>query len=606
MKTNLSKLFFIIALAFCFSTGASMNAVKEMKEEIKLNPVDKSALDQLLDDYYEENLKIFPLTATSIGDNRYNDQWPNYISQEVMNGLKKFHAKYKERLEKINRESLSEKDKLNYDVIQWECEMGLEGLKFKDYLMPINQIFSQHLFVPQMADGSGSQPFQTVKDYDNWIKRLDEYLEWIDSAIANMKTGIKEGYVLPKVLAVKMIPQFDEITKGSVEEHQFYTPIKNFPKDFNDKDKERLTQEYKKLIGERVIPAYKRMTEFLKNEYVPNCRETAGVSDIPMGKEYYSYCVKLNTTTELTPDEIYSIGEKEVARIAIEMEKIKEQVGFKGTLKEFLADVKTNKDLMPFKTREEVLARFEKINESIKPALSKLFTRAPKREMKIERMAPYYEATSQPFYMPGPFDGSRPGVFYVPIPDPEKYNIYADEVLFVHEGVPGHHYQGDWQMNDTNLPAIRQLVWYVGMGEGWALYAEALGKELGLYKDPYQYLGMLSFDMLRATRLVIDVGLHMKGWTREQAMDYMKAYTPIDDAMVESSIERYMGNPGQALGYKIGQLKILELRSKAEKELGAKFNIAQFHEQVLSAGSVPLRVLENKINHWIETEKNNL
>lgn len=608
MKTNLPKLFLIITLAFCFSIGAVMieTTTEKINKEKNSIGADKSALAQLLDDYYEENLKLFPVTATSIGDHRYNDQWPNYISQEVMNGLRKFHSKYKERLKEINRESLSESDKLNYDVIDWECNMGLEGLQFKDYLMPVNQIFSQHLFIPQMAEGSGAQPFQTVKDYDNWLKRLGEYLEWCDTVIANMKIGIKEGYVLPRVLAEKTYPQFEEITKGSVEDHQFYTPVKNFPKDFNDKEKKRLTSAYKKMIGERVIPTYKRVAEFMKNEYLPHCRESAGVSDIPMGKEYYAYCVKLNTTTELTPDEIYSIGEKEVARIETEMEKIKEQVGFKGTLKEFLADVKNNKELMPFKTREEVLVRFEKIRETIKPALSKLFTREPSTEMKIERMSPSFEKTSQPYYMPGSFDGTRAGVFYVPIPDPLTYNTYADEVLFVHEGIPGHHYQGDWQMHDTSLPAIRQLVWYVGMGEGWALYAEALGKELGLYKDPYQYLGMLSFDMLRATRLVIDVGLHMKGWTREQAMQYMKDRTPIDDASVISSIERYMGNPGQALGYKIGQLKILELRTKAEKELGARFNIAQFHEQVLSAGSVPLKVLENKINGWIESEKKQL
>jgi len=610
MKTNLINLFFIINLFFCFSIEGAMVATmsKEYTEHEKNSEVsdvmsDKAALDLLLEDYYEENLKLYPLTATSIGDNRYNDSWPNYISQEVINGLREFHSKYQNRLHTINRENLSDKDKINYDVIAWECEMGLEGLKFKDYLMPINQINSQHLFIPQMANGTSTQPFVTVQDYDNWLKRFNQYLDWCDSAIVNMREGIREGIVLPKVLTEKMIPQFEDFSTGNAEEHPFYEVIKNMPAEFDEKDKQRLAKEYKQLIGMRVIPTYKRLTDFLKTEYLPACRNTAGISDTPLGKEYYAYCVKLCTTTYMTPEEIFSIGEKEVARITLEMEKIKEQTGFKGTLKEFFEYVKNKKELMPFTTREEVLANFEAIHEKIKPALTKLFTREPKHQLKIERMPEFLESTMPAYYNPGSFDGTRPGVFNVPIPDPAKYNIFSDEVLFVHEGVPGHHYQGDWQMSDTSLPKLRQLVWYVGMGEGWALYAEALGKELGLYTDPYQYLGLLSFDMLRATRLVIDVGLHVKGWTREQAMDYMRERTPLAEHWVESSVERYMGNPGQSLGYKIGQLKILELRAKSEKELGGKFNIAQFHEQVLSAGSVPLQVLENKINSWIESEK---
>lgn len=564
---------------------------------------DKTGLDKLLNDYYEENLELFPVTATSIGDNRYNDKWPNYISQTVINELKDFYGKYKENLSKINRNNLSENDKINYDVLEWECKLGLEGLQHKDYLMPLNPIFSQHLFVPQMASGNDVQPFGTAKDYDNWLKRLNEFLIYCDSAMANMKTGMKLGYTLPKALTELMIPQFEDFSKGPAEEHPFFAPINNFAENISENEKARVTKDYKNFIEQRVIPVYKKITDFLKNEYLQYSRETAGIYDTPLGKDYYAYTVKLNTTTELSPEEIYETGLKEVERIKSEMETAKEQTGFKGSLKDFFEHVKNNKELMPFTKPEEVLANFESIHNRMKPSLSKLFTRQPESPLEIRRMAEYLENSYPPFYVAGTMDGKRPGVFYVPIPDAKKYNTYTDEVLFLHEAVPGHHYQNAWQSQDTSLPPLRKLVWYVGMGEGWALYTESLGKELGLYTDPYQYFGMLTLEMIRAARLVLDVGLHLKGWTREQAIEYLRENTPSSEQVIVSSVERYMGNPGQSLGYKIGQLKIMELRKKAQDELKEKFNIAQFHEQVLSVGSVPLKVLENIINSWIEKEK---
>lgn len=598
MKKQFLGIFFAISIFFYSFNGQLMT------QNTQTTGSDKAALDKLLEDYYQENLRLFPVTATMIGDNRYNDYWPNYISQEMISRLRDYHSKYKEELSRINRDNLPEKDKLNYDVIAWECEIGLEGLKFKDYLIPINQIFSQHLFIPQMANGTGAQPFASVQDHDNWLKRFGDYLDWCDTAIVNMRIGMKEGIVLPKSLIIKTIPQFEDFSKGPAEEHEFYTPVKNFPESFTQPEKERLTAAYKDIIDGRVIPLYKEMTHFLKTEYLPAGRETSGVGDTPLGKEYYAFCVKLNTTTNLTPDEIYETGLSEVDRIVREMETAKHETGFKGTLKEFFDYVRNNKELMPFTDPQQVLDRFNSIHEKMKPGLSKLFSREPYIPLKIERMPEYLEASSQAYYIAGTEDGSRPGTFYVPIPKVTEYNIYADEVLFLHECVPGHHYQADWQTRDTNLPAIRQLVWYVGMGEGWALYTESLGKELGLYTDPYQYFGMLSFEMLRATRLVLDVGLHVKGWSREKGIQYMKDLTPISEHLIESSIERYMASPGQALGYKIGQLKIMELRKKAERELGAEFNIAEFHEEVLSAGCVPLHILENKINVWMLSKKN--
>lgn len=564
---------------------------------------DKSELDMLLTNYYEEYLRLYPLTATSMGDNRYNDKWPNYVSQSVINELKNYYTNFREKLSKIDRDNLIESDRINYDVLQWECDLGLEGLQFKEYMMPLNPIFSQHLFVPQMASGTDVQPFETAKDYDNWLKRLNEFLIYCDTAMANMKIGMKQGYTLPKALTELMIPQFEEFSKGRAEEHSFYAPVNNLPENIGEGEKTRLRKEYKSFIEQKVIPIYKKMTDFLKNEYMQYSRESAGISDTPLGVEYYAYTVKLNTTTDLTPDEIFEIGVKEVERITQEMEKAKNETGFKGSLKEFFEHIKNNPDLMPFTENKQVLEHFEKIQKTIKPGLTKLFTKTPEANLEIRQMASYLENSYPPFYSAGTADGKRPGVFYVPIPDPQKYNVYTDEVLFLHEAIPGHHYQNVWQMQDTSLPELRKLVWYVGMGEGWALYTESLGKELDLYKDPYQYFGMLTFDMIRAARLVLDVGLHTKGWTREQAIQYLKERTPSSDQVIVSSVERYMGNPGQALGYKIGQLVIFKLRKKAEEELKDKFDVAKFHEQVLSIGSVPLKVLENRINSWIAEEK---
>lgn len=566
---------------------------------------DKETLDKLLQDYYEDNLKLWPVsTANMFGDYRYNDYWPNYLSDDVIKQINDYFTKYNNELTKINRNNLTAADKINYDVLAWECEVGMESMNFKhDFYMPINQMFSQHLFVPQMANGSGVQPFTTVKQYEDWLKRMDDYLDWCKSCITNMRAGMSLGYTLPAILVERVIPQFESFTTGTAEDHEFYAPIKNLPADFGTDDKNRLTGEYKKMITEKLIPTYLSIISFLKDEYLPNARTTAGVSDTPNGKDYYAFCIKLNTTTDMAADEIYSLGEKEVERIKNEMESVKQQAGFNGTLNEFFEHVKNKKELMPYSAPEEVLIGFNEIHDRMKPALNKLFTKEPAMKLEIKRTPAFVESTASPYYVAGSVDGNRPGTFYVPIPDAKKYNIYADEVLFLHEAIPGHHYQGSWQLNDSTLPDIRQIVWYVGMGEGWALYTESLGKELGLYTDIYQYFGMLSLDMLRATRLVIDVGLHVKGWTREQAIEYMKDLVPMSDQVIESSIERYMAVPGQALGYKIGQIKILELRKKAEIELGSKFNIAEFHEQVLSTGSVPLRILETKINNWIETKK---
>ena len=418
-----------------------------------------------------------------------------------------------------------------------------------------------------------------------------------------MKKGIDKGIVLPKVLTVKVIPQFESMVTVKVEDNLFYSTIKTFPKDFTEEQKESLKKEYTAVIKEKLEPQLKKMTVFLKNEYLPASRNTSGIGSLTNGKGLYNVYVKQWTTTDKSPQEIHTLGLKEVARIKAEMEKVKEQVGFKGTINEFLEHVRTKPELMSFKKPEEVIANFERIYQTIKPNVDKLFSLQPKSPFEIRRTEAFREKTASAQYNKGSADGSRPGVFYVPIPDVKTYNFYGDEDLFLHEAIPGHHFQISLQQENQQLPDFRKYNWFGAYGEGWALYTESLGKELGLYKDPYQYFGMLGNEMHRAVRLVVDTGIHTKGWTREQAIQYSLDNEAKSEAGIIAEIERYMAIPGQALSYKMGQLKILELRKKAQDKMKDRFNIKVFHEKVLESGVLPLALLEKKINTWIESGK---
>jgi uncharacterized protein (DUF885 family) len=469
--------------------------------------------------------------------------------------------------------------------------------------MPIHQFWGTHLTMGQYAGGTSGQPFKTEKDYTNFLKRMDKFSIWIDSAMVYMKRGIEKEAVLPKALTEKLIPQFAEMATPNIEDNLYYSSIKLMPENFSDAVKKDLTAKYTATINEKLIPKFNKMAEFLKNEYLPASRATSGIGSLAFGKDLYAAYVKQWTTTEMTPEEIHALGLKEVARITSEMEKVKIQVGFKGTLKEFFDYVRNKPELKPFKTPEEVIANFERIHSLIKPNVDKLFSLQPKTKFEIRRTEAFREKTASAEYSQGTADGSRPGVFYVPIPDVKEYNMYGDEDLFLHEAIPGHHFQISLQQENASLPDFRKYNWFGAYGEGWALYTESLGKELGLYKDPYQYFGMLGNEMHRAVRLVVDTGLHSKGWTREQAIKFSMDNEAESEAGITTEIERYMAIPGQALSYKIGQLKILELRKKAQDKMGDKFDIKKFHAKVLESGVMPLALLEKKIDAWINESK---
>ncbi|GAB2760485.1 DUF885 domain-containing protein [Salinimicrobium soli] len=563
-----------------------------------------SEFDKVLADYYEDGLKLNPIAATMAGDMRYNDRFPNFLSDEYRQKLKNYFTEYRNKAAAFEDEELSEVQQMSKDILMWECNVNLESLEFDmDKYMPINQMWSVNLFVGQLASGAGAQPFKTVEDYENWLKRVDAYLTWFNSAETRIREGMAAGYVLPASLIQKVVPQMKAMTGGEVEDHLFFSPARNFPDSFTEAEKTELAEKYRKMVSEKVIPAYEKMHDFMQKEYLPKGRSSSGIAALPKGEEFYKHQIKLYTTTDMTAEEIHRLGLAEVARISAEMEKVKEQVGYEGDLKSFFNYVRNNKDLMPFDTAEEVIVHFNEIHERMKPNISKLFDMTPKTAFEVRRTEEFREASASAEYNPGSLDGTRPGIFYVPVPDATTYNIYSDESLFLHEAIPGHHYQISLTQENENLPEFRKTLWYSGYGEGWALYSESLGKELGLFTDPYQYFGMLGAEMHRAVRLVVDTGLHSKGWTREQAIQYSLENEAEPEASVISEIERYMANPGQALSYKIGQLKIMELRDKAKAELGDEFDIRKYHNQVLETGCIPLELLENKINSWIEEEK---
>jgi len=560
-------------------------------------------LDSVFSKYYDDRLKLFPLEATSTGDMRYNDLLPIDFTDSYHEVLKGFFTSNLDAVTKINRESLNDQQKTYYDVFKREMEMSIEGLTYHDNYIPFQQFWGLTLTMGQLGSGEGNQPFKTVKDYDDWTKRATLFSAWADSSIVYFKKGMAANYVLPKSLVVKIIPQMDAMLTGDATKSLFYGPITKFPKDFSDADKKRLTDQYTSLINTQLVPSYKKLSDFLKNEYLPVSRATSGISSLPGGDKYYNYQIRYWTTTNKTPDEIYNIGLNEVKRIHGLMDSVKNAVGFKGDLAAFFEFMKTDKQFMPFKTPADVLNAFRAIQQKIDPKLKTMFGHVPKTKFEIRQTEAFRAASASAEYNQASADGSRPGIFYVPIIDATKYNTTSGfESLFLHEAIPGHHYQISLQQENESLPKFMRFNWYGAYGEGWALYCESLGKELGCYTDPYQYMGALGDEMHRAIRLVVDVAIHTKNMSREEAIKYMTDNEAISEEGATAEIERYMAIPGQALSYKIGALKIRELRNKYTKQLGDKFKLSNFHDEFLKDGCMPLDVLETKMDAWAKTQ----
>jgi uncharacterized protein (DUF885 family) len=601
MKHTITLLFLMLSLSACNQEQSRTSA--------------SQTVATIFEEYYQFKDRINPIEATKGGNFQYNEYIANYISDAYQTDLIAEYSTFLERLAQIDPAQLSQADLLSMKVMQWDCEVKLEGLQnplvittspiynlpsFE--LTPLIQVQSLHLYVAQLGAGGSVHPFNTVKDYEDWLKRLDDYIAFLDTSIANMKEGIAKGIVLPKVLTEKTIVQLEEFITKPVEEHLFYRPIQSMPEGISQADRDRLEQEYQNVIETKLRPKYTELKQFLVAEYLPVCRTTSGIGALPNGSATYNYLIKLHTTTNLTADEIHELGKREVERILVEMEEAKNQIGFKGDIKAFLEYIRTSPEQMPFQDPQEVIANFNQIKEKINDKFDQVFELTPKADFVVRRTEAFREASASAEYVPGTKNASRPGIFYVPIPNVSKYNKFADEALFLHEAIPGHHYQLSLQQENKALPKFLHPESLGVFVEGWALYAESLGKELGLYDDPIQYFGMLSMEMHRAIRLVVDTGMHSKGWTREQAIQYSLDHEAESEASIISEIERYMATPGQALSYKMGQIKIRTLRTKAEQKLGAQFDVRAFHSQVLNSGSLPLVLLEEKIENWINSQ----
>jgi uncharacterized protein (DUF885 family) len=597
----MKKLGIVLFLIILF--GSCKDKLNDSGENLEGKPlVSNAQLSEIFKEYHQGVLKINPMSATRAGDTRYNDRFVNVLNDSVKEGIKLFYTAYLEKVSQFADEDLNESDLLSKGILEWECTQNIKRLSLPDYT-PIDQMWSVNLVMGQFASGASAQPFKTVQDYENWLKRVDEYLVWFASARYKMEEGIKNGYVLPKSLIVKVIPQMEAMAKEDLENHLYYTPVKLLPESFTEEEKTKLKNDYRSMVLEKIVPAHRDMVKFLKNVYLPAGRETSGFGSLPEGDRIYQTMITYFTTTDMTAEEIHELGLKEVARISSEMEQIMKEVGYKGDLKSFFEFVRNKKELMPFTDPQQVIDNFNAIHLKMEPQLNKLFELKPKTGFEVRRTEAFREKSASAQYNAAPLDGSRPGIFYVPIPNVREYNTYGDEDLFLHEAIPGHHYQISLQQENQELPDFRKVLWYSSFGEGWALYSESLGKELGLYTDPYQYFGMLGGEMHRAIRLVVDTGLHSKGWTREQAIQYSLDNEAETESSIVSEIERYMIMPGQALSYKIGEIKIRQLREKAENELGKNFDIRKFHTEVLEAGCLPLSLLETKIDQWIAENK---
>ncbi len=552
----------------------------------------------LYEAYDEEYLKLNPLSASFRGDNRYNDRLENDISQTHLDQSRALYTKYLREAARIDRSKLNGQDLLSYDTFVYELNQSLKALEFEAHLLPINQFYSPTNLFAQMGSGTSVHPFKTVKDYEDFLKRAADFSRWAETAVANMRRGMARGVVQPRILMEKVLPQLEAMVVSDATQSMFYQPVAKMPADFNEAEKTRLTRAYSTTIETQIIPTYQKLYQFIKEEYLPRCRTTVGLSALPNGKAHYAALVQSFTTTDLAPDRIFDIGMSEVKRIRAEMEKVKEQVGFKGDLPAFFKFLDTDSKFYHFKSEEEVLQAYRDIQKRMEPQLRQTFNLVPKAEFEVRAVEKFRAATAAHHYMPPSADGSRPGVFYVPIPNLQIYYSYQMEDMFLHEAIPGHHYQIALQQEQAGLPKFRQFGGFGAYIEGWGLYSESLGKELGLYQDPYQYMGRLGADMHRALRLVLDVGIHHKGWTREQAIQFSKEKEPASEERIVSEVERYIAIPGQALSYKIGELKILELRARAEKALGSGFDIKAFHDELLKDGALPLAVLETKIDAW--------
>ncbi len=552
----------------------------------------------LFDEEWEASLRDNPTFASFLGDKRYNTLWDD-VSLEAINKRHLHEIETLSRLKRIDRAALSDKDKLNFDLFKKNAEESLEGFKFKSYLLPV-----KHDSGIQTADQLAEfLQFQTVKDYEDWLARLNSFPVFMDQTIALLREGQKQKILWARVVMERVPPQIDKQITATAEANAFYAPFKTFPKEISEADKTRLRAAAKDAISNKIIPSYKKLKEYFVKDYLSASYAEAGVWQRPDGADYYAFLARSYTTTDLTPQQIHEKGLAEVKRIRVEMEKIKEQVGFTGTLQEFFQYLRTDPKFF-YKTPDELLNAYRAMAKRIDPNLVKIFRTLPRMPYGVvpipDNIAP---DTTAAYYNSPAADGSRPGYYYVNLYKPEVRPKWEMLALSLHESVPGHHLQLALQQELGEVPNFRKYGGYTAFVEGWGLYAESLGEDMGLYTDPYDKFGQLTYEMWRAVRLVVDTGMHFYKWDRQRAIDFFKDNAAKTDQDIVNEIDRYISDPGQALAYKIGELKIKELRNRAKNALGDKFDIKDFHDVVLLSGAVPLDILERNVDEWISKKK---
>ena len=558
----------------------------------------RKTLNQIFADYWEDRLTHSPEFASTLADKRFNDRISDYSVKAYNEALARGQAILL-RLAEIDAAGLTDQEKVSRDLLLRHLTEDQEAAEFKEWEMPINQREGIYTTYPQLA---ASLSFTTVKDYDDWIARLHLIPKAFDQVTANMAIGIEDHRVPPKYLLEKALEQVKSMASQKPEDSPLALPLKSFPANIKPLDQERIRKEMLDSIGNEVLPAYMRFARFLEVTYVPAGRTDPGIDSLSDGAKYYQYLIRRRTTTDLTADQIHQIGLDEVKRDEAEMLAIAQKLGFQD-LKSFNASLKTNPKLHPA-SREALLAAVNGYLTPMQARLPKLFGVLPKAKFEVVPVPDYLEKTAAPaYYEGGAPDGSRPGRLFIDTYNATDRNLYQMEDLAYHEGLPGHHLQISIAQELQDIPAFRKYGGYTAYVEGWGLYSERLGKDVGLYQDPYSDYGRLEGDIWRAIRLVVDTGVHSKHWTRDQMVQYFHDHSSIDDTSIQSEVDRYIGWPGQALAYKIGQLKILELRDRAKKALGDKFDLRAFHDQVLDSGALPLDVLSDRIDAWIATQE---
>jgi uncharacterized protein (DUF885 family) len=565
----------------------------------RLAPTPAQQLAQVVGAYWLRSLELNPLQATFVGEMRWNDRLPNFIGEAHLALELATEREFLQKIQAIDPAKLTGQDRLTYDVFRRDREIAIEGYRFQNELIPLNQFFGLPTLMAQLGAGTSAQPFATTRDYENWLKRLDGFVEWNRQAIVNMRRGADKGITNPRVIMEKVVPQLAALIAADPRQSVFYRPVANFPKTVPAADQPRLREAYAKAITAKLNPSLQALHDFVKNEYLPRARTSIAFTDLPLGKEWYAYQVKSLTTTDLSPDAIHRIGLDEVQRIGAEIDRVMRDLGFQGDRKAFFDSLRADPRFY-YDNPEDLLNGYRALKDQVRARVGEQFDIRPKADFEIRAIEPFRQASaSSASYLPPSPDGKRAGVFYVNTYDLKSRPKYSMQAIYLHEAEPGHHFQLTIQQELQDLPAFRRFGGYTAYAEGWGLYAESLGRELGLYTDPYDYVGALSTEIWRAVRLVTDTGIHAKGWSRQQAIDYMLANSAVGATDAAAEIDRYIAWPGQALAYKLGELKIKELKARAQRQLGERFDVKAFHRQILADGALPLDVLDAKIDRWI-------